>query len=142
VDENRRSLTRDECVELLSRPLVGVFSSLSTAGWIHSVPVFYRYVEDEIRTLAGIDSVKTRNVARSGQATFCVEVTDPGPVRMFVSVSGSVELRQPPPAEDLLALDEHYGRTDFAGGWDDDAFAASVMLLLRPQRWIAWADWD
>ena len=87
MDENRRRLTRDECVELLSRPLVGVFSSLSTAGWIHSVPVFYRYVGDEIRILAGIDSVKTRNVARNGQATLCVEVTDPGPVRSFVSVS-------------------------------------------------------
>ena len=42
VDENRRRLRREESVALLSRALVGVFSSLSEAGWIHSVPVHFR----------------------------------------------------------------------------------------------------
>ena len=36
-DTNKRRLTRGEAVALLSRPLVGVFSSLSQRGWIHSV---------------------------------------------------------------------------------------------------------
>ena len=39
ADPNKRRLTRDEAVELLLRPLAGVFSSLSEGGWIHSVPV-------------------------------------------------------------------------------------------------------
>jgi hypothetical protein len=143
VDENRRRLSRPECIGLLSRPLVGVFSSLSTAGWIHSVPVHFLYVvqADEVRILAGADAVKTRNVARTGQATLCVEVTE-GSVRSFVSVSGPVTIRRPPLSEDLVALDERYSRTDFSSGWDEAAFAAAVMLSLRPQRWIAWADWD
>ena len=134
VDENRRRLSRQECIGLLSRPLVGVFSSLSTAGWIHSVPVHFLYVEqeDEIRILAGADAVKTRNVARTGQATLCVEVTE-GPVRSFVSVSGPVAVRRPPPSEDLVALDQRYSRTDFSSGWDESAFTAAVMLSLRPQ---------
>ena len=46
ADPNKRRLTRSEAVELLSRPLVGVFSSLSEGGWIHSVPVHFRYADD------------------------------------------------------------------------------------------------
>jgi pyridoxamine 5'-phosphate oxidase-like protein len=141
VDENRRRLGRDESVALLSRPVVGVFSSLSEAGWIHSVPVHFLYVDDEIRILVGADAVKTRNVARTGQATLCVEITE-GPVRSFVSVSGSVRVHRPPSEEDLVALDQCYSRTDFASGWDEATFAAAAMLSLRPHRWIAWADWD
>lgn len=141
VDENRRRLTREESIALLARPVPGVFSSISKGGWIHSVPVFFNYTEGECRILAGIDAVKTRNVVRTGQATLCIEVTD-GPVRSFVSVSGPVSLRRPPTPQDLVALDQRYSRTDFSSGWDDAAFAAAVMLLLHPDRWIAWADWD
>ncbi|WP_433379672.1 hypothetical protein ACQPZX_13895 [Actinoplanes sp. CA-142083] len=27
-------------------------------------------------------------------------------------------------------------------GWSEDDLAAAVILVLRPDRWIAWADWD
>jgi hypothetical protein len=126
---------------LLSRPLVGVFSSLHQAGWIHSVPVHFRYADEQIRILAGARAVKTRNVQRTGQATLCVEVTQ-GPVRSFVSVSGPVAIRRPPPVADLVALDERYSRTDFSSGWDEAGLAAAVLLVLHAKRWIAWADWD
>src|SRR6266700_1063647 len=112
VDENRRRLAREECLALLARPLAGVLSTVSQGGWLHSVPVFFNYTDDECRILAGIDAVKTRNVQRTGQATLCVEVTD-GNIRSCVSISGPVTLRRPPAAQDLLALDERYSRTDF-----------------------------
>lgn len=91
--ENRRRLIREECLALLALPLVGVFSTLSTSGWIHSVPVHYIYTDGECRILTSIDAVKTRNVQRTGQATLCVEVAD-GTVRRFVSICGPGE----PPA--------------------------------------------
>jgi hypothetical protein len=141
VDENRRRLTRDESVALLSRPLAGVFSTLHPGGWIHSVPVHFLFTGGEVRILAGAGAVKTRNAARTGQATLCVEVTE-GPVRSFVSVSGPVVSRPPSMAGDLEPLDERYGRTDFSSGWDEAAYADAVLLILRPDRWIAWADWD
>ena len=141
LDENRRKLTEDERLELLARPLVGTFSTISKSGWIHSVPVFFDYAESEVRVLAEVDAVKTRNAARTGHATLCVETTD-GPVRSYVSVSGPVTIRRPPTTDELIALDERYSRTDFASGWDDAAFAAAVMLVLHPRRWIAWRDWD
>jgi hypothetical protein len=141
ADPNKRRLTRDEAVELLSRPLVGVFSSLSEGGWIHSVPVHFLCVEDQVRFLAGTQDVKTRNVERTGHGTLCVEVTE-GSTRSYVSVSGPATVQRPPEAADLRALDERYSRDDFAEGWDAKSFAAAVMIIISIERWIAWTDWD
>jgi hypothetical protein len=141
ADPNRRRLTRDEAVELLSRPLVGVFSSLSEGGWIHSVPVHFLCVEDQVRFLAGAQDVKTRNAERTGQGTLCVEATEDN-TRNYVLVSGPVTVRRPPEAADLRAPDESYSRDDFAEGWDDESFASAVMIVVTIERWIAWADWD
>jgi len=141
ADESRRRLTRDESVALLSRPVAGVFSTLHAGGWIHSVPVHFLFSGGEVRILAETGAVKVRNAARTGQATLCVEVTE-GPVRSFVSVCGPVVSRPPSLAGDLAPLDERYGRTDFSAGWDEAAYADALILVLRPERWIAWADWD
>ncbi|MEV6849512.1 pyridoxamine 5'-phosphate oxidase family protein [Actinoplanes sp. NPDC051411] len=138
-DFNRRRLTRDESVALLARPLTGVFSTVHAAGWIHSVPVHFLFAEGEIRVVAEAGAVKSRNAARSGQATLCVDLTEET-VRSYVSVSGPVSIRRTLPAPDLLALDLKYGRTDYAAGFDD--YPDAVMLVLRAERWIAWADWD
>jgi hypothetical protein len=141
ADTNKRRLTREEAVELLSRPLVGVFSSLSESGWIHSVPVHFLWVEDQVRFLAGTRDVKTRNAERTGQGTLCVDTTE-GNTRSYVSVSGPATVRRPPEAVDLRALDEKYSRDDFAEGWDDESLASAVMIGVMIERWIAWADWD
>ena len=141
ADPNKRRLTRPEAVELLSRPLAGVFSSLSEGGWIHSVPVHFQYSEGQVRFLAGGQDVKTRNVERTGQGTLCVEVTE-GSTRSYVSVSGPATVHRPPEAADLRALDKKYSRDDFAEGWDEESFASAVMIVVDTQRWIAWADWD
>ena len=79
---------------MLSRPLVGVFSSLSESGWIHSVPVHFLYADDQVRFIAGARDVKTRNVERTGQGTLCVDTTE-GHTRSYVSVSGSVTVPAP-----------------------------------------------
>lgn len=141
AEYNRRRLSRDESVALLARPLTGVFSTLHQAGWIHSVPVHFLFSDGEIRVLAEAGAVKSRNAMRSGLATLCVDVTE-GPVRSYVSVSGPVVIRRSLPAGDLVALDEKYGRTDFAAEWTPAALAEAVLLVLRADRWIAWADWD
>jgi nitroimidazol reductase NimA-like FMN-containing flavoprotein (pyridoxamine 5'-phosphate oxidase superfamily) len=144
VDEanpNKRRLTREESVELLSSPLAGVFSSLSEGGWIHSVPVHFLYAGDHVRFLAGTRDVKTRNVERTGHGTLCVEVTKAS-TRSYVSVSGPTIVQRQPDAADLRALDERYSRDDFAEGWDAESFAAAVMIIISIDRWIAWTDWD
>jgi len=141
ADLNRRRLTREESVELLSRPLAGVFSSLSEGGWIHSVPVHFLYAADQVRFLSGAHGVKTRNVERSGQGTLCVEVTE-GNVRSYVSVAGTATVQRPPEASHLRALDAKYERHDFTPSADEPPLASDVMIVIDIQRWIAWADWD
>jgi len=141
ADPNKRRLRRDEAIELLSRPITGVFSSLSDDGWIHAVPVHFLYVEEQVRFLAGARDVKTRNVAQRRHGTLCVEVTE-GSTRSYVSVSGPATVQRPPEAADLRALDQRYSRNDFTEGWDDESFAAAVMLVIYIERWIAWIDWD
>jgi hypothetical protein len=66
-------------------------------------------VEDQVRFLAGVRDVRTRNVERTGQGTLCVETTDGG-TRSYVSVSGPVTVRRPPVVADLRALDRAYSR--------------------------------
>ncbi len=140
VDPNRRRLTPDECHELLSRPVVGILSSLAIGGWIHSVPVHFLYRDGEVRVLCRTNSIKATNVDRSGRATLCVEVTN-GTERRYVTVEGPVRVERPATAQDVTALDEQYSRSDTAA-WTDSDFATEAMIVLQPARWIAWSDWD
>jgi nitroimidazol reductase NimA-like FMN-containing flavoprotein (pyridoxamine 5'-phosphate oxidase superfamily) len=140
ADPGRRRLTSDECHELLSRPVVGILSSLAKDGWIHSVPVHFLYRAGEIRVLCGTSSIKAANVHRSGRATLCVEVTN-GTERRYVTVEGPARVERPAKAQDVTALDEHYSRSDTAD-WTDSDYATEAMLVLQPARWIAWSDWD
>jgi nitroimidazol reductase NimA-like FMN-containing flavoprotein (pyridoxamine 5'-phosphate oxidase superfamily) len=112
-DTNRRRLTPDECRELLSRPVVGIFSSLAKHGWIHSVPVHFVYRDGEVRVLCGTNSVKATNVDRTGRATLCVEATN-GTERRYVTVEGPLSVERPAQAHDVIALDEQYKRADAA----------------------------
>jgi PPOX class probable F420-dependent enzyme len=140
VDTNRRRLTSHERRELLSRPLVGIFSSLAMDGWIHSVPVHFLYRDGEVRILCGTNSVKATNVDRTGRATLCVEVTN-GTERRYVTVEGRASVERPAQAHDVTALDERYTRAD-AADWTESDYAGEAMVVIRPTRWIAWSDWD
>jgi general stress protein 26 len=139
-DANRRRLSRAECDEMLSRPTVGVFSSLAAGGWIHSVPVHFLYQDGEIRILSGTSSVKASNVDRTGSGTLCVETTT-GSERRFVTVEGPIDVQRPALPHDVAALDERYSRSDTAN-WTESDYAGEAMLVMRPNRWIAWSDWD
>ena len=82
-------LTVPEREALLLQPLVGVFSTLAPAGWIHSVPVHFLFRDGELWVLAERDSEKCRNVRRTGRGTLCVETATPLE-RRYVSVEGEV----------------------------------------------------
>jgi general stress protein 26 len=133
-------LRPDERDELLRRPVVGVFSSISEGGWVHSVPVHFLYRHGEIRILCETYSRKTSNVDRTGRATLCVEVTE-GTQRRYVTVEGPVRVERPASPADATALDVQYGRDDTAQ-WSEADYAGEAMLVLQPARWIACLDWD
>jgi hypothetical protein len=94
----------------LSRPITGVFSSLSPQGWIHSVPVHFVFRDGEVRMLCGANSVKATKVDRSGRATLCVEVTIGPERRRHVIVEGPAQIERPADPRDVTAPDEHCSR--------------------------------
>jgi hypothetical protein len=136
----RRPLTERERTQLLDLPLTGIYSTLNSNGRIHSVPMHYLPVGEELRMLTGPESVKGRNTRRIGRATFCVETTVGGTDRRYVSAEGPVSIEQPVSLEDLTALHLRYGYD--IEELDPTEFADSVILVLRPERWIAWSDAD
>jgi len=134
-----RRLASDELRALLDLALPGVFSTVAREGWVHSVPVHFVSVEGEIRIVAERGSVKARNVLRTGRATLCV-VAAVGAERRYVTVEGPVRIEDGIAQRDLDALDRRYGLGSASA--EDDEYAESITLVLRPGRWIGWADRD
>jgi hypothetical protein len=136
----RRPLTERERTQLLDLPLTCIYSTPTIDERIHSVPVHYLPMGGELRVLTGPESVKCRNTRRIGRATLCVETTVGGTDRRYVSAEGPVSIEQPVSIQHLTALHLRYGydREEL----DPIEFANSVMLVLRPERWIAWSDAD
>jgi pyridoxamine 5'-phosphate oxidase-like protein len=140
-DAGRRPLTDQERNELLDEPLSGVWSTLTTTGRIHSVPVHFVRREGQLRVLTGRDSVKTRNALASGRATLCVDMTLDGTDRRFVMAEGPVRVEQPVPLEHVLALAERYGG-HYAAYPNLDSYHDDLILVLEAEQWIAWSDAD
>ena len=137
----RRPLTGPERDELLDLPIAGVLSTLTPAGRIHSVPVHFLRRGPELRVLTERDSVKCRNARRTGRATLCVETTIGGSDRWYVSAEGPVSVERSVSMDDVEALHLRYdkpGAFESDRAWDDD----SAVLVIRPERWIAWSDAD
>jgi pyridoxamine 5'-phosphate oxidase-like protein len=137
--DDRRRLTAAEQEHLLALPVPGVLSTIADEGWIHSVPVHFHVHDQEIRIIAERDAVKTRNVGRTGRATMCV-VTTGEDERRYVMLEGPVAIEERVSDEDLELLDTKYG---FERDGDDAvSFQGSITLVMRPERRIAWADFD
>jgi hypothetical protein len=108
---------------------------------VHSVPVHFLRSGSELRMLVESDSVKIRNARRTGRATLCVVTTIGGGDRRYVTAEGPVSIDESVSLDDVTALDQRYGRQD-AAGFDQGSYEGSVMLVLRPERWIALSDAD
>ena len=137
----RRRLTQSERDDLLDGALTAIWSTLDDDGRIHSVPVHFLRRGAEICVLTEMVSVKCRNSLRSGRATLCVETTVGGTDRRYVMAEGPVRVEAPATVQDLVPLNRRYGRTDDDRA-DDATLVGSALLVLLPERWIAWSDAD
>ena len=134
-----RRLAHEEQRALLDRALPAVFSTVASGGRVHSVPVHFVFVEGEIRIVAERGSVKVGNVRRTGRATLCVVATIDDE-RCYVTLEGPTRIEDGIAQQDLDALDRRYGHASAAA--DEKEYAQSITLVLRPERWIGWADRD
>ena len=138
-DSLDRPLADAERIALLALPLPGVFSTVAPDGSVHSVPIHFVFIDDEIRFIAESDSVKVRNARRTGRATLCVTTTV-DEERRYVTVEGPVRIEDGLVQADLEALDHRYGRD--SGSAADEEYADTVTLVVRPERWLGRADSD
>jgi PPOX class probable F420-dependent enzyme len=134
-----RPLAEAERIALLDLPLPAVFSTLTPDGSVHSVPIHFMFISGEIRFIAERESVKVRNVRRTGRATLCVTATVEEE-RRYVTVEGPVRIEDGLAQGDLEALDRRYGRD--SGSATDEEYADTVTLVVTPERWLGRADSD
>ncbi len=132
-------MTDAERRALLELPHPAVFSTVSADGSVHSVPVHFVLMGGEIRLIAESGSVKVRNVRRTGRATLCVTATVDGE-RRYVTVEGPVRSQDGIAQTDLETLDRRYGRDP--GSADDEQYADTVTLVVKPERWLGRGDSD
>jgi PPOX class probable F420-dependent enzyme len=132
-------LTDAERIAILDLPLPAVFSTVSLDGSVHSVPIHFVFIDDEVRFIAESGSAKVRNARRTGRATLCVTATVEGE-RRYVSLEGSVRIEDELTQADLEALDHRYGGD--SGSITDEEYADAVTLAVRPYRWLCRADID
>jgi PPOX class probable F420-dependent enzyme len=128
MDEKARDL-------FLRQPDTGVFSTVDRRGCVHSVPVWFRWDGEAARIVTGRDSVKIRNLRRTGRASLCVDRRQ-GMMR-YVTIEGPVEIVDPLTKDERLALRAHYQGEEAARAVvDKGGHETMVLLLLRPEKWI------
>jgi PPOX class probable F420-dependent enzyme len=116
----------------------GVLSTVRADGRPHAAPIWFVLDGDDILFNTGVDSVKGRNLRRTGQAVLTVD--DSEPPYGYVTITGTVEL-----SDDVEAMlpwstaiarrymgeeqAEQYGRRN--------AVAGELLVRLRPGRIVA-----
>ncbi len=86
-----RAMTGDEWIAfLLAEPRPAVLATTRPDGRPHAAPIWIDVDQGAEWFTTGADTVKGRNLARSGVATICVQ--DDRPPFSFVVVEGTVEL--------------------------------------------------
>lgn len=125
-DQERRSF-------LLADTRTGVVSTVRADGRPHAAPVWFTLDGDDILFTTGADTVKGRNLRRTGRAAFVVD--EPTPPFDFVLVEGAVEITDDP---DELLLWSLRLATRYMGEEQGESFgrrnAVPGELLVRLRR--------
>lgn len=124
-------MTPEERATFLEVPRSAVFSTLSAAGRVHSVLVWFMWDGKDLTVLTERGSVKHRNVEGSGRATILVHENV-----SYVSAEGPVEVRDVSPETRLELWTRYAGAEVAAEMVTEDTTARMVALVLRPERWI------
>ncbi|WP_375491803.1 PPOX class F420-dependent oxidoreductase [uncultured Jatrophihabitans sp.] len=133
-DDDRRAF-------LLHGTRTGVVSTVRKDGTPHAAPVWFVLDGDVVVFMTGRETVKGRNLRRTGQAV--VTVDDPTPPYSFVTITGRVEL-----SEDLeqmlpwsISIAQRYMGADQADDFGRrNAVEGEMLVRLTPDRIAAEAD--
>lgn len=133
------AMSREERESFLTGVHVGVLSVADDEG--HgpvAVPVWYRYDPgDTIAVITSPDSRKGRLIAKAGRFSLCAQ--NEQPPYAYVSVEGPVVSSTPLQPEDRAAMAYRYLGQELGDMYlaaTEEEQAGSVMLRLRPERWL------
>ena len=133
-DEQRRSF-------LLEGTRTGVLATVRRDGRPHAAPVWFTLDGDDILFTTGADTVKGRNLRRTGQATLVVD--DGTPPFHFVAIDARAEV-----SEDLDALlrwatvlgGRYMGADNAEAFGRRNAVPGELLVRLRPTKIVALRD--
>jgi len=133
-DEQRREF-------LLAGTRTGVLATVRKDGRPHAAPIWFTLDGDDVLFTTAADTVKGRNLRRTGQATLVVD--EARPPFHFVAIEGTVEL-----SEDLdetlrwaTVLGGRYMGAENAEAFGRrNAVPGELLVRLRPSKIVATAN--
>jgi PPOX class probable F420-dependent enzyme len=133
TDDERRAF-------LLHGTRTGILSTVRADGRPHAAPVWFTLDGDDVLLTTGAETVKGRNLRRTGRAVLTVDESTP-PFD-FVTIEGRVELSAD--LDEMLRWCTVIGGR-YMGGDQATAFGArnavpgELLVRLRPDRFVALA---
>ena len=124
-----RNLSDEETESMLKESRIAVICSKNKNGTIHAIPVWFKYIDDEIVILTPSDSRKARNLERDNQVTVLIE--ERGPVRGLM-IYGKGEIDRSDPLPTAVNITEKYMSREKAQRFAENAvFEGGLDLLIR-----------
>lgn len=131
------TMTKDEREKYLADVHVGVIAVERPDRAPLSVPIWYGYEPGgEVLLWTEADSVKHRLIRDAGR--FAITVQDEQPPYKYVTAEG--EVTSVDPAQDVVARAiavRYLGEQDGGAFTDENMTPTSVIIRMRPQRWLS-----
>lgn len=131
-----RNLSDEETESMLKESRIAVICSQNKNGTIHAMPVWFKYIDNEIVILTPSNSRKARNIQRDNRVTVLIE--ERGPVRGLM-IYGIAEIDRGDPMPTAVNITEKYMSKEKAKSFAESAvFKGGLDLLIRikPNRMV------
>lgn len=130
-------MTSDERERYLSEIHVGVVAVERPGRAPLAVPIWYGYEPGgEVLLWTESDSVKHRLIRDAGR--FAITVQDEQPPYRYVTAEGDVTAIDPARDEEVRAIAVRYlGEQEGGQFTDQNLTSTSVIIRMRPQRWLS-----
>lgn len=129
-----RNLSDEETESMLQESKIAVICNKNKNGTIHAIPVWFKYIDDEIVVLTPSDSRKAGNLERDNRVTVLIE--ERGPVRGLM-IYGKAEIDRGDPMSTAINITEKYMSSEKARRFAENAVnegGLDMLIRIKPQR--------
>jgi PPOX class probable F420-dependent enzyme len=132
-----RSLSDEETEAVLKESKIAVICSQNKDGTIHAMPVWFKYIDDEVVVLTPSDSRKAKNIERDNRVTVLIEERDP--VRGLM-IYGEAEIDGEDPLPTAINLTMKYLAKENAKSFAEKAVkdaGLDLLIRIKPERIVS-----